>query len=106
MNANWDANWDDNWDVVWDTNLDAYWDANQHPKQHQLLKMDANNAIKSAIPWKSVHFLQKMTKNTLKVIVDAKKEPKRDANHRFLLQCKRKYLDEISLFLYMVVMSE
>ena len=41
--------------------------------------MDANNAIKSAI------LVQKMMKNTLKVIVDAKKEAKRDANHRVLL---------------------
>ena len=64
MDANWDANWDANcdanwdanWNVIWDTN----WDANQRPKQCQLLKMDANNAIKSAIPWKSVHFVQKM----------------------------------------------
>ena len=47
--------------------------------------MDANNDIKSAIPWKSVHFVQKMMKNTLKVIVDAKKEAKRDANHRVFL---------------------
>jgi len=47
--------------------------------------MDANNAIKSATPWKGVHFVQKMMKNTLKVIVDAKKEAKRDANHRVLL---------------------
>ena len=48
-------------------------------------KMDANNAIKSAIPWKSVHFVQKMMKNTLKVLVDAKKEAKRDTNNRVLL---------------------
>ena len=47
--------------------------------------MDANNAIKSAIPWKSIHFVQKMMKNTLKVIVDAKKEAKRDVNHSVLL---------------------
>ena len=47
--------------------------------------MDANNAIKSAILWKSVHFVQKMMKNTLKVIVDAKKEAEREANHRVLL---------------------
>ena len=51
----------------------------------QLLKKDENNAIKSAIPWKSIHFVQKMMKNTLKVIVDAKKEAKRDTNHRVLL---------------------
>ena len=48
-------------------------------------KKDANSSIKSAISWKSVHFVQKMMKNTLKVIVDAKKEAKRDANHRVLL---------------------
>ena len=47
--------------------------------------MDANNAIKSTIPWKNIHFVQKMMKSTLKVIMDAKKEAKRDANHRFLL---------------------
>ena len=47
--------------------------------------MDANNAIKSANPWKSIHFFQKMMKNTLKVIADAKKEAKRDTNHRVLL---------------------
>ena len=33
----------------------------------------------------SIHFVQKMMENTLKVIVDAKKEAKRDANHMFLL---------------------
>ena len=43
--------------------------------------MDGNNAIKSAISWKSVHFVQKMMKNTLNVIMDAKKE----ANHKVLL---------------------
>ena len=34
----------------------------------------------------------KNDENTVKVIVDAKKEAKRDANHRFLLQCKEVYL--------------
>ena len=91
MDANWDANRDTNWDSNWDSNKDdnsdTNWDSNQSPKQCQLLKMDANNAIKSAIPWKSVHFLQKMMKITLKVIVDAKKEAKRDVNHRVLMQC-------------------
>ena len=48
-------------------------------------KKDGNNAIKSAIPWKSVNFVQKMMKNTRKVIMDAKKEAKRDANHKVLL---------------------
>ena len=86
MDANWDADLDANWDANKDSNWDAILDANQHPKQRQILKRDANNAIKSAIPWKSVHFVQKMMKNTLKGIVDAKKEAKRDANHRFLLQ--------------------
>ena len=81
-----DNNWDANWDANWDSNWDAIWDANQRPKQCQLLKRDANNTIKSTIPWKSIHFVQKMMKNILKVIVDAKKEAKRDANHRFLLQ--------------------
>ena len=89
--ANWDAKWDSNWDATWDANWDAIWDticdANQCPKQHQILKRDANNAIKSAIPWKSLHFVQKMMKNTLNLIVDAKKEAKIDANHRVLLQC-------------------
>ena len=98
--ANWDINWDANqrpkqrqilkmdanWDANWDVIRDANWDANQCPKQRQILKMDANNAIKSAIPWKNVHFVQKMMKNTLKVIVDTKKEVKRDANNRVLLQ--------------------
>ena len=102
--VNWDANWDDNCDANWDANWgvnwganylpkqsqllkrDVNWDANQCPKQHQILKRDANHAIKSAIPWKSIHFFQKMMKNTLKVTVDAKKEAKRDANHRFFLQ--------------------
>ena len=84
--ANWDANSDANWDALWDANWDFNWDANQHPKQCQLLKRDANNAIKSTIPWKSIHFLQKMMKNTLKLIVDAKKEDKRYANHRVLVQ--------------------
>ena len=96
--ANWDVNWDTNWDAIlevnWDANQDASldvnwgtnWNANQRPKQRPLLKRDANNAIKSVIPWKSVHFVQKMMKNTLKVIVDTKKEAQRDANHRFLLQ--------------------
>ena len=63
MDADWDANqdvdWDANWDTNWDANKDTNWDANQRPKQRQLLKRDANNAIKSAIPWKSVHFVQK-----------------------------------------------
>ena len=92
--ANWDANWDADWDADWDANWDANkeanqdsnWDANQHPKQKQHLKRDANNAIKSTIPWKSIHFVQKMMKNTLKVIVDVKKEVKRDTNHGVLLQ--------------------
>ena len=88
--AKWDANqhtnWDANWDTNWDANQDVNWDANQHLKQRQILKRDANNTIKSSIPWKSVHFVQKMMKNTLKVIVDAKKEAKIDVNHRFLLQ--------------------
>ena len=73
---------DANWDVIWDTN----WDANYRPKQRQLLKMDANNAIKRTIPWKIIHFVQTMMKNTLKVMVDTKKEAKRDANHKVLLQ--------------------
>ena len=77
--ANWDINWDANWDINWDVN----WDVNQHPKQRQLLKRDANNAIKNTIPWKSIQFVQKMMKNTLKVIMDTKREAKRDANHRF-----------------------
>ena len=47
--------------------------------------MDANNPIKSTISWKSIHFIQKMMKNNLIVIVDAKKEAKRDANHMVLL---------------------
>ena len=47
--------------------------------------MDANDSIKSAISWKSVQFVQKMMKNTLKVIMDAKKEAKRDDNHKVLL---------------------
>ena len=47
--------------------------------------MDTNNAIKSDIPWKSIHIVQKMMKNTLKVIMDAKKEAKKDANHSVLL---------------------
>ena len=88
MDATWDVNWDANWDVKWDANWeankDANWDANQddnqHPKQHQLLKGDVNNTIKNAIPCKSVHFVQKMMKNTLKVMVDAK------SNHRVFLQ--------------------
>ena len=84
--TNQDANWDTNWDSNWDDNWDANWDVKYFPKQHQILKRDSNNAIKSAIPWKRVHFVQKMMKNTLKVIVDAKKEAKRDANHRVLLQ--------------------
>ena len=75
MDANWDANWD------------AYWDTNYCPKQRKRLKGDANIAIKSAILWKNVHFVQNMMKNTLKLIMDAKKEAKRDANHRVLLQC-------------------
>ena len=86
----WDANWDAIWDVNqganWDTNWDANWDDNYRPKQHQILKRDENNAIKSAILWKSIHFVKKMMKNTLKVIAEAKKEAKRDANHRVLLQ--------------------
>ena len=73
--------------VIWDVFLDANWDANYRPKQHQILKMDANNTIKSTIPWKSVHFFQKIMKNTLNVIVDAKKEAKGDANYMVLLQC-------------------
>ena len=89
MYDNWDANWDANWDSNWDANQDANWDANQHPKECQILKRDANNSIKSVILWKSIHFVQKMMKNTLKVMVDAKKEAKRDANHRVLLQCFR-----------------
>ena len=84
--ANWDAKWDANWDATWDATWDAIWDANQRPKQCQIVKRDANNGIKSAIPWKSVHFVQKMMKNTLNLIVGAKKEAKRDANHRVLLQ--------------------
>ena len=47
--------------------------------------MDANNVIKRAISWKSVHFVEKLMKNTLEVILDAKKEAKRDANHGVLL---------------------
>ena len=83
LEVNWDANWDANQDTNWDIN----WDANYRPKQRQLLKRDTNNTIKTAIPWKSVHFVPKMMKNTLKVMVDAKKEAKRDANHMILLQC-------------------
>ena len=86
LDNNWDVNWDVNWDANCDANWDINWDANQRPKQHQLLKREANNAIKIIIPWKSVHFVQKMMKNTLKGIVDAKKEAKRDSNHKFLLQ--------------------
>ena len=86
MDDIWDVNWDADWDANWDANWDSIWDSNQCPKQCQIVKRDANNAIKSAIPWKSVHFVQKMMKNTLKVIVEAKKEAKRDANHRVLLQ--------------------
>ena len=85
--ANWDAKWDATQDATWDTNWDAIWDDNQHPKQRQVLKRDANNTIKSAIPWKRIHFVQKMMKNTLNLIVDAKKEAKRDTNYRVLLQC-------------------
>ena len=83
---NRDDNWDATWDANWDSNWDANWDTNQHPIQLQLLKRDANNVIKSAILWKSIHFVQKLMKNTLKVIVGAKKEAKRDVNHRVLLQ--------------------
>ena len=50
-----------------------------------IIKKDENNAIKSAIPWKSVHFVPKMMKNTLKVMVHIKKEAKRDSKHRVLL---------------------
>ena len=88
MDNNWDANWDDSWDSNWDANWDVNQDANQHPKQHQILKRDVNNVIKSAIPWKRVHFVQKMMKSTLNVIVDAKMEAKRDTNQMVLLQCQ------------------
>ena len=88
--ANWDAKWDANWDATWDATGDSTWDAisdtNQSPKYCQILKGDTINAIKSAIPWKSVHFVQKMMKNTLKGTMDSKMEARRDANHRFLLQ--------------------
>ena len=48
-------------------------------------KRDINKNIKSAILWKSMHFVQKMMKNTLNLIVDPKKEAKRDANPSVLL---------------------
>ena len=42
-------------------------------------------SIKRIISWKSVHFAQKMMKNTLKLILDAKKEAKQDTNDMALL---------------------
>ena len=74
LDTNWDVNLDANWDGNCDANWDVNQDANQHPKQCQIFKRDTNNTIKTAFSWKIIHFVQKMMKNTLKVIVDAEKE--------------------------------
>ena len=42
-------------------------------------------SVHKSIPYNANNSLQKMMKNTLKVIVDAKKEAKRDVNHKVLL---------------------